>query len=138
MTSMPAPLCSMSRSRNSAPAELTICGRPGVKNSNAMVPKTGLPSARRVFTGLPRISALLAQGQRRHPAQPVVLEEELVRQGAGDVEPDHGEEGEADPGVDRAEEIGPTFGLADEERQRQAEEMDARAERVLEDIADEE
>src|SRR5258705_1192876 len=45
----------MSISRNSAPQDFTICGRPGTRNSQPKAPKTGWPARSVVFTGLIRI-----------------------------------------------------------------------------------
>ena len=50
-----APVCSMSSSRNSAPAWTHSCGSPGVKNSNAIAPPERPPAASEVLTGLSRI-----------------------------------------------------------------------------------
>ena len=58
IVSMPAPLCSMSKTANSAPAARMICGIPGEKNSKVMAPKAWPPSASRCFTGLSRIAPL--------------------------------------------------------------------------------
>src|SRR5215467_10422998 len=50
--SMVTPECSMSNRTNSAPAVLAICGMPGVKNSNTIVPKAKLPARKADLTGL--------------------------------------------------------------------------------------
>src|SRR6185437_13987848 len=50
--SMVTPECSISKRTNSAPAVLAICGMPGVKNSNTIVPKANLPARKADLTGL--------------------------------------------------------------------------------------
>src|SRR5262245_31737868 len=56
----------MSISRNSAPQDFTICGRPGTRNSQPKAPNTGWPLRIFFFTGLLRIVFL--SGGARHEA----------------------------------------------------------------------